>query len=67
MRDRGRSVEYALRHQSVGKQLKAAAAVGARKAIIVGPDERAEGVVVVRELSGGEEVRVAFDRLVESH
>ena len=38
-----------------------------RGAIIVGPDERAEGVVVVRELSGGEEVRVAFDRLVESH
>jgi histidyl-tRNA synthetase len=67
LRDHGRSVEYALRHQSVGKQLKSAAAVGARKAIIVGPDERADGLVVVRELSGGEEVRVPFDRLVESH
>src|SRR5690606_10230160 len=51
LRDNGRSVEYALRHQAVGKQLKAAAAAGARKAIIIGPDERAEGLVVVRELA----------------
>jgi histidyl-tRNA synthetase len=66
LRDHGRSVEYALRHQSVGKQLKSAVAAGARKAIIIGPDERAEGLVVVRELTGGEEVRVPFARLVEA-
>ena len=66
LREHGRSVEYALRHQAVGKQLKAAVAAGARKAIILGPDERAQGLVVVRELAGGEEVRVPIDRLVES-
>jgi histidyl-tRNA synthetase len=65
LRDHGSSVEYSLRHQSVGKQLKAAAAVGARKAIILGPEERSERLVVVRELAGGEEVRVPFERLVE--
>ncbi|HEX6925454.1 MAG TPA: histidine--tRNA ligase [Longimicrobiaceae bacterium] len=65
LRDSGRSVDYSLRHQPVGKQLKAAAAVGAHKAIILGPDELAEGMVVVRELARGEEVRVPFERLVE--
>ena len=65
LREHGRSVEYAFRHQSVGKQLKAAAAAGARKAVILGPDERAQGEVVVRELAGGEEVRIPLERLVE--
>ena len=66
LREHGRSVDYSLRPMAVGKQLKAAAAAGARKALILGPDELAEGVVVVRELGGGEEVRISFDRLVEA-
>jgi histidyl-tRNA synthetase len=66
LRDRGSSVEYALRHQAVGKQLKGAVAAGARKAIILGPEERAEGLVVVRELTSGEEVRVPLERLAEA-
>jgi histidyl-tRNA synthetase len=66
LRDRGSSVEYALRHQAVGKQLKGAVAAGARKAIILGPDEREEGVVIVRELTSGEEVRVPLERLAEA-
>lgn len=65
LREHGRSVEYSFRHQSVGKQLKAASAAGARKAVIMGPDERAEGVALVRELSGGEEVRIPLERLTE--
>lgn len=58
LRDQGRSVEYALRHQSVGKQLKSAAALGAIRAVIVGPEEVAEGVVVIRQMETGEESRV---------
>ena len=65
LRDAGRSVEYGFRHQGVGKQLKAAAAVGAQKAVIIGPDEIAAGEVVVRALGSGEEVRIPLDRLVE--
>lgn len=65
LRDAGHSVEYGFRQQGVGKQLKAAAAVGARKAVILGPDEVAEGVVVVRALESGEELRVSADRLVQ--
>jgi histidyl-tRNA synthetase len=60
LRDRGHSVDYSLRHQAVGKQLKSAAAVGARHAVIVGPDEAAAGVAVVRAMGSGEELRVAL-------
>jgi histidyl-tRNA synthetase len=65
LRDAGHAVDYGLRHQGVGKQLKAAAAIGARKAVILGPDELAEGVALVRAMSSGEEVRIPIDRLTE--
>jgi histidyl-tRNA synthetase len=65
LRDAGHSVEYGLRHQGVGKQLKAAVAVGARRAVVIGPDELAQGVAVVRALETGDEVRVPLTRLVE--
>ena len=65
LREAGHAVDYSFRAQGVGKQLKAAAAVGARKAVIVGPDELAEGLAVVRALASGEEVRVPLDRLTE--
>lgn len=65
LRDAGHSVDYGLRHQAVGKQLKAASAVGARKAVILAPDEMAQGQVVVRSLATGEEVRLPLDRLTE--
>jgi histidyl-tRNA synthetase len=51
LRDAGHAVDYSLRHQAVGKQLKAAAAIGARKAVILGPDELAQGLAVVRAMA----------------
>lgn len=63
LRDAGRSVEFALKQQSVGKQLKLAAARAARYGVILGPDERAAGVALVRELEGGAERRVPLDEL----
>ncbi|CAN5725871.1 histidine--tRNA ligase [soil metagenome] len=64
LRDAGRSLEYGLRHQAVGKQLKAAGAVGARAAIIIGPDEVSAGEVVMRVLETGEESRIALSDLL---
>lgn len=55
LRDAGQSVEYGFRAQNVGKQLKAAAALGARRVVVLGPDEAAAGVVLVREMATGEE------------
>lgn len=66
LRDRGVSVEFALRQQSVGKQLKLAAARPARCAVLIGPDERAAAVAVVRDLETGKETRVAAAELVEA-
>jgi histidyl-tRNA synthetase len=60
LRDAGHSVDYSFRHQGVGKQLKSAAAVGARRAVILGPDELAQGVAVVRDMATGAEERVAL-------
>jgi histidyl-tRNA synthetase len=58
LRDGGSSVEYALRHQKVGKQFQAASAVGARRVVVLGPDEVAAGEAVLRDMQSGEERRV---------
>ncbi len=63
LRDTGIRVEIALKAQSVGKQLKLAAARHAPRAVIVGPEERAAGAALVRDLETGTEARVTFDRL----
>src|SRR3989441_4531710 len=65
LRDRGMAVEYGLRPAAVRKQLELAAARGAPRAIIVGPDERAAGEVVVRDLNAGTEKRVPIAKLVQ--
>jgi histidyl-tRNA synthetase len=50
LRDAGLRVEYALAPQAVGKQLKLADARSARLAVVVGPDDRARGEVMVKDL-----------------
>jgi histidyl-tRNA synthetase len=52
LRDGGLRVEYALAPQAVGKQLKLADSRSARLAVVVGPDERARGEVMVKDLRG---------------
>ncbi len=64
LRDRGVAVEYGLRHAAVRKQLELAAARGAPRAIIVGPDERKAEAVVVRDLKAGKEERVPIAKLL---
>jgi len=59
LRDAGLRVEYALAPQAVGKQLKLADTRGARVAIVVGPDDRARGEVMVKDLRGKRQVPVA--------
>ena len=50
LRDAGLRVEYALAHAALGKQLKLADTRGARAAVVIGPDDRARGEVVLRDL-----------------
>ncbi len=63
LRDRGHSVAYALRDQAVRKQFKNAETEGARRVIVLGPDEAAAGEVVVRDMVSGDETRVAQDQI----
>lgn len=58
LRDAGHSVEYGLRQQGVGRQFKNAAAAGARRAVVIGPDEAEQGSAVVRNMATGEETTV---------
>jgi len=63
LRDLGVAVEYGLRPAAIRKQLELAAARGARRAVILGPDERAAGEVVVRDMKAGTEERVPIAKL----
>lgn len=64
LRGEGFAVEYGLKHQkNLGKQFKAADAVGARRVVVLGPDDLAQGNVVVKEMASGQETRVALAEL----
>jgi histidyl-tRNA synthetase len=65
LRDAGLRVEYALAPQAVGKQLKLADARNARYAVVIGPDDRARGEVVVKDLRGKGQEAVPRAEVVE--
>jgi len=67
MRERGIAVEYSLRHAGVRKQLELASARGAARAVIIGPDERKDGLAVVRDLRAGTEAKVPLDKLLNGY
>ncbi|HXQ29531.1 MAG TPA: histidine--tRNA ligase [Gemmatimonadales bacterium] len=65
LRGRGLSVEYGLRPSAVRKQLELAAARGAPRAVILGPDERTASAALVRDLSAGTEERIPLATLAQ--
>jgi histidyl-tRNA synthetase len=67
LRERGIAVEYGLRHAAVRKQLALAAARGAARAVIVGPEERAAGLAVVRDLRTSTEAKVPIRQLLNGY
>lgn len=67
LRERGIAVEYGLRHAAVRKQLELAAARGAARAVIVGPEERAAGLAVVRDLRTSTEAKVPIQQLLNGY
>lgn len=64
LRDGGIATEFALNDAALGKQLKQATARGARLALVIGPDDRAAGVVQVKDLAAKEQQPVALDDVV---
>lgn len=67
LRDRDVKVEFALKEQAIARQLKLAAARPARRAVLIGPDEREAGNAMVRDLSSGTEERVDFTRMTSDY
>jgi histidyl-tRNA synthetase len=65
-RDAGLRVEYALSPQSVGKQLSLANDRHARLAVVIGPDERARGETVIKDLRTGSQDTVPSKVLVDT-
>ena len=63
LRQRGVSADGPYASLKLAKGLRAAVAAGARRAILVGPEEWSEGEVRVRDLSSGEERRVRLENL----
>lgn len=64
LREAGFAVEYALTHQPLSKQLRLADARNARFAVVIGPEERARGEVVVRDLATKSQHPVARDAVL---
>ncbi len=64
LRDGGLGVEYALAPQALGKQLKLGQSRGARLAVVIGPDDRATGAVMVKDLAATRQEAVPRDQLV---
>ena len=62
LRHRGRSVEYALRDQSLGRQLKSATSVDASHVVILQREPWARGEVKVKSLADGSERSVEWER-----
>ncbi len=65
LRAAGLRVEYALSRQAVGKQLNLANDRNARLAVVVGPDERARGEIVIKDLRTGSQETVPLQSTVD--
>jgi histidyl-tRNA synthetase len=64
LRSAGIAVDYALTPAKVGKQFQAAAASGARFALVVGPEEWKSGEVKIKNLATSAEERVKISDVV---
>ena len=63
LRDAGVSADYSLTPAKVGKQFQSAGALGARFAVVVGPEEWTAGEVTLKNLATGEQTRVKRDEV----
>ena len=66
LRDASIRVEYAMSPQSLAKQLKLADARQARLAVVIGPDERARGELVLKDLTSGTQESIQETSIVDT-
>ena len=66
LRGAGRSCEADRAGRSLKGMMRHAAAVGARRTVILGPRERERGVAVVRDMQTGEQIEVPMSELEQN-
>lgn len=66
LRDSGLRVEYAVSPQTVGKQLKLADSRNALLAVVIGPDERARGELIIKDLRSGTQETMAYSAAADT-
>src|SRR5687768_15248959 len=66
LRGRGHSVEYALRSQSLSRQMKTASSAGARRTVVLRHSDVAQGRATVRSMADGTERTLALGDLLNS-
>ena len=66
LRAKSKSVEYALKSQTLARQLKTASTAGAREVVLLNRDDFANGKVTVKTLADGSERSVPLDAFLNS-
>ena len=66
LRAKSRSVEYALKSQTLARQLKTASSAGAQNVVLLRRDDFAGGTVTVKKLADGSERSIALDTFLSS-
>jgi histidyl-tRNA synthetase len=66
LRDESIRVEYAMTPQNLAKQLKLADARQARLAVLIGPDERGRGELVLKDLTSGTQENIPETAIVDT-
>jgi len=66
LRAKARSVEYALKAQTLARQLKTASTAGVKNVVLLRRDDYANGNVTVKTLADGSERSVALDAFLDS-
>src|SRR3954470_1180936 len=66
LRAKSRSVEYALKSQSLARQLKTASTVGVKQVVLLRRDDYSNGNITLKTLANGSEQSVALDTFLNS-
>jgi histidyl-tRNA synthetase len=66
LRAKSRSVEYALKSQTLARQLKTASSAGVQSVVILNRDDYATGNVTVKTMADGSERKVALDTFLNT-
>ena len=66
LRAKSRSVEYALKSQSLARQLKTASTAGIKQVVLLRRDDYANGTITVKTLADGSERSVALDSFLNT-